>query len=237
MSRLMTGALVFLSTAMMLASGAARAATMTCQDGGSGYCSLGSTGNYGSVTVTGLGTNTVDIFYNLSVGTIADPADASVVFDITGATGATVLNNSNTSDYNGWTTNSGFPLFIQSQDAYIGSQGIDADEGSPAFGTFTGGASCQDFNGCGTKVEIQVTGTDLELGNTGGFFAAIDTQTTGQQCSGEGRDYHCYNVTENGAVAEALSATPLPGALPLFGTVIGAGFLGFRRRRKASAAA
>jgi hypothetical protein len=234
MSRLMMGILMFLSSAMLLASGGARAATMACQDGGSGYCSLGSTGNYGSVTVTGLGTSTVDIFYTLSVGTIADPADASVVFDIIGATGATVLDNTNTSDYNGWLTFN-FQTFSFQQDAYIGSQGIDADEGPPAFGTFTGGASCQDSNGCGTKVEIQVTGTDLQLGNTGGYFAAIDTQTTGQQCYGEGRDQKCYPVTENGAVAEALSTTPLPAALPLFATVIGAGFLGFRRRGQALA--
>lgn len=234
MSRLMMGVLMFLTSAIALASGGARAATMACQDGGSGYCSLGSTGNYGSVTVTGLGTNTADIFYTLSVGTIADPADASVVFDIIGATGATVLNNSNTSDYNGWLTGF-FPFYTQ--DAYIGSQGIDADEGSPAFGTFTGGASCQDFNGCGTKVEIQVTGTNLQLGNTNGYFAAIDTQNqVQQQCDG---DFNCFDFSQtvNGAVAEAVSTTPLPGALPLFGTVIGAGFLGFRRRRKEVAAA
>ena len=80
MLRLMMGALVFLSSALtMLASGGARADTMTCVDGGSGDRSLGSTGNYGSVTITGLGTSTADITFNLSVGTIADPADGSVV--------------------------------------------------------------------------------------------------------------------------------------------------------------
>jgi len=189
-----------------------------------GYCSLGSNGNYGSVTVTGLGTSTVDITYSLSVGNIADPADASVVFDITGATGATVLNNSNTSDYFGWTS-------FGSQDAFIGSQQIDASDGSSAYGTFSGGASCNDFSGCGQKVEIQVTGTHLELGNTGGYFAAIDTVNT--VC-----DEHGWNCsTETGAVADDPVTTPLPGALPLFGTILGAGFLGFRQRRRKVGAA
>ncbi len=220
------GVLVLASSALVLAGlDTARADTLNCQSS-NGYCSLGSNGNYGSVTVTGLGTNTVDITYSLSVGDIADPADASVVFDITGATGATVLNNSNTSDYFGWT-------FFGSQDAFIGSQQIDADDGNAAYGIFSGGASCNDGNGCGQKVEIQVTGSHLELGSTGGYFAAIDTENT--VCDRDG--WNCN--TETGAVADATdpSPTPLPGALPLFGTVLGAGFLGFRQRRRKVGAA
>ena len=220
MSRLMMGALVFLSSALtMLASGGARADTMTCVDGGSGYCSLGSTGNYGSVTITGLGTSTADITFNLSVGTIADPADGSVVFDITGATSGSILSGS------GWG-----PVVVN------GSQQIDAGEpGGSSFGVFPDGASCNNFNGCGSSVEIQVKGTDLTLASIGGYFAAIDTQNT--VCTESYYGYCFQYNTENGAVAQALSATPLPGALPLFGTVIGAGFLGFRRRRKALAGA
>ena len=208
----------------------ARADTMACT-GDAGYCNLGSTGNYGSVTATGLGTNTVDLFFNLSVGTIADPTDASVVFDITNTgtgsiTGASVLNNANTSDYFGWGTAHA-----------TGSYQIDAQDGNAAFGTFTGGASCNNGSGCGTEVEIQITGSSgakLELGTTGGYFAAIDTQLQGSCAWYWGGQCQSYNYYD-GAVADSLTATPLPAAFPLFGSVIAAGgLIGFRKRRRSS---
>ena len=221
--------------ALVLGSiGAARADTMTCLDGGSGYCSLGSgnggTGNYGSITYTGVGTSTLDITFTLAVGVIADPPpnptqDASVVFDINGATSASILSGS------GWST-----------PGVNGKFGIDADETSnPPFGIFNAGASCNFGSGCGTSVEIQVNGSDLTLGTTttsaGTFFAAIDTQNTveGENCGFFG----CFPTftTVNGAVAENLAPVPLPAALPLFATALGAGFLGLRKRRKSTAAA
>jgi hypothetical protein len=222
--------------ALMLGSaGAARADTMTCLDGGSGYCSLGSgnggTGDYGAITYTGVGTNTLDITFTLAVGVIADPPpnptqDASVVFDVIGATSASILSGT------GWS----FP-------GVNGKFGIDADETSnPPFGIFNAGASCNFSSGCGTSVEIQVKGSDLTFGTTtssaGTFSAAIDTQNTvaGQFCI-PGTDF-CFPTfnTVNGAVAENLAQTPLPAALPLFATALGAGFLGLRKRRKSASA-
>jgi hypothetical protein len=213
--RLIVAVALTCSTVLLADAGGAKADTMTCQNSfGSSYCTLGSTGNYGSVTVTGLGTNTADITFTLAVGTIADPNDASVVFDIKGATSASIISGS------GWG-----PVIVN------GHEQIDADEfGDAAFGVFPDGASCNNFLGCGTSVEFQVKGTDLQLASVDGFFAAIDTQSTGEQCGFFG----CYPVTENGAVADSLPSTPIPAAFPLFAGGLGMiGLIGRRRKRKA----
>ncbi len=210
------GAVVLASSALLLGGlGGARAATYSltaCQDGGSGYCS-GSP--YGSVVVniTGGGTEAT-IQYTLTTGTIADPTDASLTFDLTGTiTSASV------------TSGSGWGSVVTG-----GTEEIDYGEGTVPFGSFPDGASCNNSSGCGTSVTVTVYGTGLGVqNNTSGYFAALDT------CSGySGSDCQYGN---NGAVATSVSATPLPGALAMLAPVLGGGFLALRRRRRKLSAA
>ncbi len=229
MSRLLKtglGAIVLAGSALLLGSvsGADAMSLSACVDGGSGYCS-GSP--YGSVTVTNLTSTTATITFNLTTGYIADPADESAVFQLSGnVTGITVGAGSSSSDWNDIIKN--------------GSVQIDADDGSAAFGTFSDGLSCSNSSGCGTTLVVNVTGTGLGLSSVGGYFAALDTAINVQTCGFygyNGQCYYYYTNTENGAVAAPLSATPLPGALAMLAPVLGGGFLALRRRRRKLSAA
>lgn len=179
---------------------------------GSGYC--GSTTNFGSVTVdiNSAGTSAT-ISYDLTKGLIDDfeePSDADVTF-----------NMSSSSNVTGWSvtaSNDSSASWGKVSNGEIDPDGGSFDPGS-AFGIFAQGVNCsEEFGTCGSTLTITVTGTDLGVGtNSNGYFAALDTVT---------------GDPSNGAVATTLSTTPIPAALPLFATVIGAGFLGFRSRRR-----
>lgn len=221
MARLMKtglGAVVLATSALLLGGlGGAQADTITdynfttCVQPSSGYCSS-SISSYGTavVDVNAAGTSAT-ITFTLTTGTIADPADASAAFQMSGTvTGIAVAAGSSSTDWNTIVTN--------------GTEYIDYGETSgngQSLGSFSQGLSCNDSSGCGTVLVLTVTGSGLGVSSNGdGYFAALDTQ------SGD---------PNNGAVATGspISATPLPGALVLFGSVLfgGLGVSQWRRKR------
>ena len=231
LTNIATSAFVLACSALMLGGvGGARAATANltevCTGTSDSSCSSGA--SQGTVTVDIVNSTTATVSVDLTGSYyIADPTnDASVAFMLSG-----LGNSSNwhvTVDsgggFNSWTL--------------VGQSGIDQNENSAGdqLGTFTQGLSCSTFSAdCGQDVTFTITdsagGLALGTGSTGstldGWFAAVDTVSN---CN----EYYC---SSNNALAGNISATPLPATLPLFGSVIGAGFLGFRRRRKALAGA
>jgi hypothetical protein len=225
LTNIATSAFVLACSALMLGGvGGAQAATANltevCTGTSNSSCSSGA--SQGTVTVDIVNSTTATVSVDLTGSSyfIADPTnDASVAFMLSGL--------GNSSDWN-VTVNSGGGF---NSWTLVGQSGIDHNENSAGeqLGTFTQGLSCFTFGAdCGQDVTFTITdsagGLTLGTGSTGstldGWFAAVDT------CSG-------YFCSTNNALAGNISATPLPATLPLFGSVIGAGFLGFRRRRKA----
>jgi hypothetical protein len=105
----------------------------------------------------------------------------------------------------------------------------DAYGGNGLLGFFTNGFDClgQGFT-CGTTVTITISGSGLAAGFTpslNGFqlLAGADISCANDSCETDPEVY--------------ASTTPLPGALPLFATGLGAlGLFGWRRKRKNNAA-
>lgn len=226
-----------------LGLGAAGATTMACTNSGSTYCTSGSSGDYANVSVSGIGTDSAVITIDMNTGVIADPhgppppqpVDGSVVFDMTGVTGATISGT-------GTTSPSLWGSLLQVGGDVSGVQ-IDAGDGTAAYGVFPFGFSCgPQSSGCGTEVVIDVTGTDLQWASIAGYSVAVDTQNTvactGYYGSGYGNGCSDYQETVNGAIAATsanitnISTTPLPATFPLFGTALGVGGLMFRKRRQ-----
>jgi hypothetical protein len=198
---------------------------------GSSYCGPAGT-NYGTVDVTLSGNSSSNytsatIVYTLSnsFGFIADPqvGDASATLQLTG----------NVNSLSGSGTGSWYPVTSGWPSYNLESAQIDHDEGSGApgydFGVFSYGLTCfSDSGTCGDTLTVTVTGSNLGLGlNSNNLFAALDTCDDDRTCGTQG------------AVAAGLSATPLPGALPLFtgGLSLFGGFGFFRKRKNAAAGA
>jgi hypothetical protein len=219
------GALVFAGSTMVFgALTSAHAVTTTTvldqtlnlsQCEGSGYCGSAGT-NYGTIEldVTDTGstsheTATITVTLNSHGGELADPADATVAFDLLGTSIGNISASSN--DY------------FSSWSAVTGPTEVDAGEDNApgeGFGTFAYGVTCYNYFGgtCGNTVTITLTGSNLGFGSNGnGLFAAIDTQE---------------EDPAQGAVA-ALTPTPLPGAFVLFGSVLfgGLGTAKWRSRK------
>lgn len=105
-------------------------------------------------------------------------------------------------------------------------------DGNTVFGTYLLDLACTSDDGnCGTSVTLSLSNLTGGLtANADGYLAELDV------CINDGEGFcDSEELPNNGIVAAGAAATPLPAALPLFGTVLGAGFLGLRRRlRKAT---
>jgi|SRR5271166_4900977 len=225
MTRVTMGALALASGAILLSGfGGARADTIinynlplaNCL--GSAYCA--SATNFGTVVVD---INTLKtsatITYTLTTGLIDDGIlnDPDATFSMTGASSWSAVSNDSSVTWSNVSNGTMDPL---------GFNLNGADPGS-AFGSFAQGVVCSNIvlGTCGNVLTVTVLGTNLGVTtNSNGYFAAIDTVLAIDPLT-----------SPDGAVAT--SATPLPGALPLFGTVLGAGFIGLRRRRRTALSA
>lgn len=186
--------------------------------------------SFGTVTldINSAGTGAT-ITYDLTTGAFHDPGiDASAAFALTGVSSFSV-----TTDSTG-TPPTGTPY---SWTDTTGSVGMDGT------GTFPDGVICSGNLTCGTELIVTITGSglaqSLSTGGNGGFFAAIDVynliNTTSSTCRADGGTYNSDKGTcaLTGAVGTSL-ATPLPGALALFGSVLfgGLGVSSWRKRRR-----
>lgn len=195
----------------------------TCgNQGGSATITFNGADTLATITITLTGTGT-----DGQTTTFTDPQDASLGVNILGTTitGATITSGS------GWSYDNFFHTYNFNT---TGGNVIDNSEfGTNGYllGSFKEGINCTD-NTCGSTVTLTVSGTGLYAANDNdGYVVGADTQQQGSCAYGYDGYCYSYNVNE-AALGGALSATPLPATLPLFGTALGLGGLMFRKRRQ-----
>jgi hypothetical protein len=175
------------------------------------------------------GGSSATITYNLTTGLFHDPGvDASAAAAMTGVTSWSVTSDSEALSNVLYTW------------ANVTNPGMDG------AGTFTLGDQCTDTskssNTCGSHLGISVIGSSLasalSTGGNGGFFAAVDLVNTfassSTTCANDSGTFADGICTVTGVVATSLAlATPVPGALALFGSVLfgGLGLSTWRKRR------
>lgn len=184
--------------------------------------------SFGTVTVdiNSAGTGAT-ITYDLTTGAFHDPGiDASAAFALTGVSSFSV-----TTDSTG-TPPTGTPYHWTDTTGSVGMDGT---------GTFPDGVICSGNLTCGTELIVTIAGSgltrSLSTGGNGGFFASVDIYnlitTSADTCERDNGNYTDGKCAITGAVGTSL-ATPLPGALALFGSVLfgGLGVSSWRKRRR-----
>lgn len=182
------------------------------------------------------------VFYALLATVVAGPVQASVIYDLTfdnaagtvsEGTGVLTLNLATVADAYGLNTSS-TSIFTSLSTGNIDGNGTFTVTPSN-LSSFYIQTSLATDPPAGHIYTLTVTETEPTIDQTSGDVLFIDLYTGSWQIHGQ------YDSTvDSGELVVAgpsLGATPLPATLPLFSGGLGAlGLLGWRRKRKASAA-